>query len=305
MKLLFITKDFSQHIERSSYYLAEELKKHTDLTLWHEHGYINDILRQLSFEPDFILLNDFKPDYCPFIRRLGDSPIPYGIIMHDLKYKMHLRKSFIEQENVRHIFSIYRDPFIKYFGEFQDRMIWFPHHVPDSIFKDYSLPKTTDILMSGALWPHIYPFRNKMYQVLKSHPQFKYIPHPGYQDVNEQNSDIFVGERYAKLINQSKIFLTCDSAEHFALLKYYEVLASGTLLLAPSNPELQELGFEDGKTIVEINEENFMEKIQFYLQHDHERELIVKQGLNMVKERHTTAKRVQEILGHIQNIING
>ncbi|GGE41681.1 hypothetical protein GCM10011391_20550 [Pullulanibacillus camelliae] len=300
--LLFITKDFTHRTERSTYYLIQALKKHAELLVWHEHGDIQSILRQCPKTPDFILLNDFKPDYSPFIRNLKSASVPYGIIMHDLKYKMKHRKAFIEKESVRHIFSIYRDPFKKWFPEFLSRMVWLPHHVPINIFKPYNEEKDIDILMSGALFEHIYPLRHHFYTHYKDDPRFCYIPHPGYRDVDEQEA-YYVGENYARLLSRAKLFLTCDSVEHFPVLKYYEAAAAGTCLLAPLNAELRDLGFQADENCVDISAVNFEEKVEEYLEDEEKRKQIIQRAVHFIRENHSTEVRAKQLIGHIVKIL--
>ncbi len=303
LKLLFITRDFSNHIEKSSFYLSQELHSQADLTLWHSRGHISGILANLQNEPDFILLNDFKPDYCPQIQGLRSCRVPVGIIMHDLHYKVSQRKRFIVRENIQHIFSIYRDPFLQWYPEFEKRMIWFPFHVPKEIFKDYRVKKTHDMLMMGAMDERYYPLRKKIFDTMKNEKGFHYYQHPGYGTVDNGDGGVLAGEVYAREINQAKMFLTCDSSFHFPLLKYYEALACNTLLLAPSNQELEDLGFIDGKTFVTVNEHNFKEKAHYYLKHKEERDEISQRGYKMIHEKHTTERRVKQLINHINQIV--
>ena len=303
LKLLLITKDFSKHVEKSSFYLQQELSKLTQLMVWSDHGDIRDILRRLKETPDFILLNDFKPDYTPFIRNLRLSPVPCGAIVHDLHYKIPQRKRFYVQEKIHYLFSIYRDAFYRYYPEFRERMIWLPHHVPTTIFKDYGSEKDIDWLMSGALYPHIYPLRHCMYERLKNHSGFVYVKHPGYKNVDEQTPGVFVGKTYAMLLNRAKIFLTCDSVEKLPVLKYFESLACGALLLASESLELFDLGFIDGETFIAVNQDNFMERAEYYLKCEEEREAIARRGMEMVRRRHSTAQRAKELVRHIRNIV--
>ena len=302
LKVLFITRDFSKNIEKSSYYLSRELSKHTDLTLWHTRGHIQGILSQLSQEPDFILLNDFKPDYCPEIKGLRSSAVPYGIIMHDLHYKVSQRKRFIVKENIQHIFSICRDSFLSWYPEFEDRMVWFPFHVPEDIFRDYGENKIYNLLMMGAMDPRYYPLRVKMEEEMKGVKGFVHLKHPGYGVIDD--GKVLTGEVYAREINRAKLFLTCDSSLKFPLLKYFEVLACKTLLLAPSNQEIQDLGFKDGENFVSINEYNFKEKAFYYLGNEQEAQEIAINGYNMVHKNHSTEKRVKQLITSVKEIIN-
>ncbi|MFJ8264799.1 glycosyltransferase [Peribacillus asahii] len=130
-------------------------------------------------------------------------------------------------------------------------MFWLPHFVNISIFKDYQYPKEIKWLLMGMTSNH-YPLR----QIIKKHminkKGFVYHRHPGYKNVNDQDSKIFVGRNYAKEINRAKMFFTDDSKFHYPFMKYYEVLACNTLLLAPANQELLDLGFKPGENFVEI-----------------------------------------------------
>ncbi|WP_347550657.1 glycosyltransferase [Pseudalkalibacillus hwajinpoensis] len=304
LKLLFITKDHTRHIEKSSLYLTKELTKHCNLNLWSIDGDIQDIINHIGVTPDFILLNDYKPDYCPEISGMRSINIPFGIIMHDLQYKMYKRRQFIERENVRYIFANYREAFKKWYPEYVDRMIWFPHHVPTLIFKDYKLNRENDYLMMGAIYKELYPLRQVIKDRFQRDANFTYHSHPGYKELPQDVQGYKVGKDYALELNKAKIFFTCDSNYHFPILKYFETLACETLLLASGSNELRDLGFIDGKTFVEIDDTNFYEKAEYYLENVEERMKIVQLGAELIRNRHSTEIRVKELLDHIKRIIN-
>ncbi len=290
------------HIERSTYYLGKELEKKCKLYYYSEDvGSLPEIIELLPEAPDFILFNDMKPDYCPDIRNIDQVSIPMGALVHDLHYRIPRRKRLYQKHDF-HLFVNYREAFKKWFPELIDQMIWFPHHVPAEIFYDYQLPKSVDYLMVGSLLPYLYPLRVKMHDRLQQEPSFKYVEHPGYKQITKADNAV-TGLEYAKLLNQAKMFFTCDSNYHFPVLKYYESLACKTLLLASGSEELKELGFMDGETFVEVNEANFYEKAQYYLNNESERERIAKSGYEMIVKHHTTKIRASELLTHIERIL--
>lgn len=299
INLLFITKDRSKQLERSSFYLEQELAKLTNLITWQHDGDIKFILDQLSIKPDFILLNDYKPEYRPFIRGLKNLSIPHGTLMHDLHYKLSKRNFLIHQEKPALIFCHYREAFKRWLPDHINRFVWFPHHVPEGIFKPYPIPKEIPLLLMGATFSHIYPFRHYLLQQLKSDPRFVYHSHPGYGIARMG----IAGESYATTISRAKIFLTCDSIHHFPLLKYFEVLACGTLLAAPASDELIDLGFIDGQTFVAIDETNFIEKLDYFLINDYHREQIIQSGLQLIRQKHTTEIRAKEMVHTIQQFL--
>jgi len=303
LKLLFITRNFQYNLEKNTYYLSCQLAKITDLALWFESGNIDEILNKIPFRPDFILLNDMKDTHCPEVTGLKTVEIPFGIIMHDLHYKVKKRKEFIKENNVKHIFSIYRDAFYKRYPEFFERMRWLPHFVNTHIFKDYNLPRENNWLMMGRVSKY-YPLRRKMLEVMGSRPGFVYHKHPGYRTIQkEEENTVFIGEKYAKEINRSHIFLTCDLIYHYPIIKYYEVLACKTLLLAPSSKELYDLGFLPGVHFVEINESNFLRMADYYLKYDKERHRIIEQGFNLIHQHHTVEKRAYQLVQMIEDIL--
>ncbi|MGG5253244.1 glycosyltransferase [Neobacillus sp. SM06] len=304
LKILFLTKSFLQRVEKSSYYLELELKRQAQVLALDRDGDISEILQGISFTPDFILINDFKPDYSPRVYGFPKLSMPYGAIMHDLKYKIFERGRFFERENIRHIFTVYREASFKWFPQFADRFIWFPHHVPHEIFKDYKLEKQINWLMTGAMFKHLYPARAKMLEIMRNEPGFVYHPHPGYKNLADASAGVLVGEDYAREINRAKMQITCDSNDHFPVMKYFETTACNTLLLATPSQELVDLGFVDGITFVAVEPTTIYEKAYYYLHHEKERLKIAKQGYEMVRERHSTEIRVSELLDKIQEIIS-
>lgn len=303
MKLLFITKNMENYVEKSSFYLAEVLKQKVDLTVWHDHGDIKEILSVLPEQPDFILLNDFKPDYCPFIRNLRTSSIPYGAMVHDLKYKTKQRKKWLAQEKVEHIFSVYKRPFQALFPEFVDKMHWLPHHVPADVFYDRGKNRPVNWLLAGAVIQHIYPMRTAFQNILRNEKGFINLKHPGYRNIDPSELSYMTGTQYAGELNRAKMLVTCDSIEHFALLKYFEASACGTLILGTENDELNELGFKDGITIVKVDPSTIREKAYYYLNNHTSREEIIQRAKQLIEEKHTTEIRTDELLKQISLIL--
>ncbi|MGE5397091.1 MAG: glycosyltransferase [Chitinophagales bacterium] len=249
-------------------------------------------------------MNDLKETRCPEITGLSALKIPWGIIMHDIHYQETKRREFIKNNQVRYIFSIYRDAFIKRFPEYVSRMCWLPHWVNTDIFRDYGLTRNINWLMMGKRASY-YPLREKIYRVMKGKPGFVYHPHPGYRQVRNQEQGVFVGERYAREISRAKMFLTCDSSFHYPLIKYYEVLACKTLLLAPASRELHDLGFIPGSNFVAINQDNFLRQASYYLKNVNERQHIAEAGYKMVRARHSAATRAEQLKRMINDIIGG
>lgn len=304
LKLLFITKDWSIGIERNNYYLSHSLSRLTKLTIWETPGNIHDILSTLDFIPDFILLNDLRPSRCPNVTGLQTCDIPVGMIMHDLQYKTEYRKHFIEENNILYLFTHYRDKFLELFPEYEDRMIWFPHFVHTDVYKDYKQKKEIDFLLMGSTYPPVYPLRASILHGMKNLPNFTFHEHPGYDKERYDEENYLVGTRYAKEINRAKIFFTCDSIFKYPVMKYYEVLACNTLLLASHSKELEDLGFIPGIHFVEVNEENYYEKAMYYLENfESIGKVIAKNGYKMVRKQHSVKARAKFLVKKIKEIL--
>lgn len=100
------------------------------------------------------------------------------------------------------------------------------HCADEKVYHDYGLPKTIDILVAGNLNRYYYPHRWRLKTLAekwfaKRNYKVKVLDHPGYTLPPRENT--FVGEDFAKIINQSKIVFTCSMRYHYALAKYSEI----------------------------------------------------------------------------------
>lgn len=304
INVLFIAEDTSKLLDKSFYYLEEELAKVVNLTLWRKPGHISYILQQLSTRPDFILLlNDIDKDMSPMIKGLANTNIPTGLFVNDVHRFTNLRRNYIAKNNINYLFTAVRDKFIETYPEFTNKMEWFPHFVNIELCKDYGLKKDINLLMMGAVNDY-YPLRQKIVESYKGDADFVYHSHPGYRkfDGKEENPN-FIGQKYALEINRAKIIFTCPSVLNYPVTKYFEALACKTLLLAPTFNELEDLGFIPGFHFVSIGEDDFKEKAAYFLTSEEERQKIVNQGYNFIRQRHSVKLRTEQLIKRIENIL--
>jgi spore maturation protein CgeB len=305
LNLLVITGDFSKYVSPEFHHLLNEVGKLSELTLWHEPGDIKDILNTLPSRPDFIFINEFGETNTPKVSGLESLDIPFAVNMHDIHYHKAQRREELKSLNARAIFIYYRDKFEEWYPEYVSKMRWLPHHANTNIFKDYGLKKEIDFLLMGAVHSRIYPLRYKILKTMQNKPGFVYHEHPGYRNIeNHEKYTTFAGEKYAKEINRAKIFFTCNSIYKYTVMKYYEVLACKTLLLAPVSPEIIDLGLIPGKHFVAITEKDFLEKAEYYLRHDKERETIAQEGYQFVRKQHSTVQRGRQFVAMIKDLLS-
>ncbi|WP_010268039.1 glycosyltransferase [Paenibacillus senegalensis] len=303
LKILFMTRDDRKYTVPASYYFVNELARISDLQVSHSSGRIMDIIESINVTPDFVYFNDYLENGSPVVTGLKDLPVPFAVGLHDLHYNYPGRKQVLHDEEVRYVFTHYRDRFLKWYPEFSKQMRWLPHHANTDIFTDYDLHKETDLLMTGALIEPYYPLRTTIVKRLAERPEFMHLPHPGYRQIDDQDVTAKVGKKYAMELNKAKICFTCNSIYHYPVMKYFEIAACNSLLMAPYSPEIGDLGFIPGVNFVAIDEHNFEEKAYYYLRHEEERSLIALNGMNMIRQKHSTRKRAAEFLESIKQII--
>ena len=303
LKLLVFARDDRSYTVPAARYFLEELGKAADLRVTHAGGRAKDIVESIDFEPDFIYFNDYLENGSPIVTGLGELTVPYAVGLHDLHHRFSIRKKILQEEGVKYVFTHYRDFFLRWYPEFAMHMRWIPHHANTDVFKDYGLEKDIGLLLAGALTEPYYPLRSAVVRRFSGRPEFVLLPHPGYRRIGENESGVRVGRAYAMELNRAKICLTCDSALHYTVMKYFEIPACNSLLLAPCNQEILDLGFIPGVHFVSIDEHDFEEKAHYYLEHEDERKKIALNGMRLVHEKHSTRRRAAEFVEAVRGIL--
>jgi len=179
------------------------------------------------------------------------------------------------------------------------------HCAEKSIYKDYELSKTTDVLLTGAISRH-YPFRNRLRNIIIQHldnkVKCKVLGHPG-GDLTNVHGMILDG--YAKEINQSKVTLTCSSAYKYRLGKYVEIPMSGSLLAADLPNEDHEF-FKQFMLVLDPKDpdEHIAKQIIDYVNDDDKRNKLIKKGMELNKE-YTQEKYAERFIKCCKDFLNG
>lgn len=304
INIFYSTINRSQHIIRYGEFFKWELLKLSDVKLYlvEEDAHIDDLIKKFNVIPDLIFFDDFTKNKTMY--GLEQVDIPKGVLYWDVHTTQNEFRAFVWKNRIDLIFSFYRDAFSEFFPEFRKKLQWLPNHAYTVEFKDYELEKEIDFLLMGALSDRIYPLRTRIGREMAGLKGFVHHNHPGYRDfTRDEEPDMLVGEAFAREINRAKIFFTDDSIFGYPIAKYFEVPACNTLLLASGSQELRDLGFIDGVTFVEVNEQNYLKRAYYYLEHEEERLKIARRGYDMIRERHTTAVRAREFVGYVQKFI--
>ncbi len=154
---------------------------------------------------------------------------------------------------------------------------WLPLAMSPAVHRKTYMPKKYDVSFVGNLFPN----RKQLIERL------------------QKRFDVFVTRAYmdemVNIFNQSKIVLNLGIGPTGIQSRVFEALGCGAFLLTNEIPEGSRL-FEDRKELVYFNEENIEDLIEYYLEHESEREGIALNGYMEVHAKHTYDHRVLQIV---------
>jgi hypothetical protein len=149
--------------------------------------------------------------------------------------------------------------------------------------------KQFDVFAVFTTRDDIYPNRDKVHSLINQMPNIKTF------------TKTVQHEEYIEKINRSKICITSNNKFKSLSIKYYEVMACGSMLLADEPEDLNELGFINGIHLVIYKDlDDLKEKIYFYLTNEKMLKTISNQGMEFVRENHNNSVRVQQMTKIIQ-----
>lgn len=315
-KILILIKPFWRQFpkHKPKYETITAIESFAEVRYWYRDGSIQEILKKLNFQPDFILQYDVAWGYAfsPMITGLNDIDIPKGCVVIDIHYFPYVRRQYFEDNKIDLIFSLTKSPFLKTFPDYREKMRWWPFSINPGIFKDWQLEKEIDYLLMGQVYDPCgtnktntqkgrYPFREEVLKKMRGIEGFVYHAHPGH----DAPSTALLNEKYAQELNRSKIFFTCGGQYKYPVLKYFEALACRTLLLAEPVQDILDLGFKDCLHFVACDLSNFQEKARYYLDHEKERQLITDHGYELIHKQHTNDARAKQLVHYIEEFLAG
>ncbi len=165
---------------------------------------------------------------------------------------------------------------------------WLTYACDTKIHKKFDLSKIYDIVFVGNIDPGVYPERVRLLELIGKKFNLKVF------------TNVY-GEEMAKIYSQAKSVFNKSAAGEINM-RIFEAMSCGSLLITDRlKPEtgLEEI-FQDKKHLVFYDNENdLLQKIDYYLTHESEREEIALGGYKEVLEKHTYEHRVKQLLGII------
>ena len=257
---------------------------------WDSNEPVDKNLAKNNFKPDLII--GYKPLE---IKGFADSQFKKCIRYNEMYDKKWTAKEINESKADIIVCHHQND-----FGDWSDKigleikidknvkLINIPHCAEHTVFKDYKLEKTIDILLVGAinvttkLGVH-YPLRHKMVEVLMSMSgdyNTRIFQHPGY-DLSDAHTDKYAIE-FAKAMNSSKICVTCSGEPKSRFGKYVEIPMCRSAIAADIPDETQAF-FR--KFVIEINlkdtNDAIVTKLKEYLDNENKLKQVTDRGFSL------------------------
>jgi hypothetical protein len=217
------------------YYLAEQNKNivlaGTGMNFFRQGMHINTLVNTLKIQPKLIIhANNFTKQKL-LVAGLREYPCKKILIIEDM-HSADLITNLIKYNRFNYVFyhcDCSQLDNIKLLNR-NIRFINYPHYIDTNIYKNYDQKKTYDIILYGCINQSVYPFRNRLFNLIHSSKRFKvlYIPFPGYY-VKNRNS-IIQGKKLSQMINKSYIGIVTSSIHDYFLKKYLEIPASYTMI---------------------------------------------------------------------------
>jgi hypothetical protein len=168
------------------------------------------------------------------------------------------------------------------------KIIWSPHSINPSVFKETYDIRTIKYLLLGAVNNKHYPYRFHARKELQNYKDFKYIPRP-----KDHSTKWPQGNDYVKVLNSSKYVISCPSIYKYPVIKFFEIAACGAITISPECIELRELGFENNKNILFIPHISLKTLPDFCID---EYSQLSKNAKELIINRHTSKKRAADLL---------
>lgn len=238
-------------------------------------GFAADVdLGELA-EPDLVVFVDSGLPYFP--RGLDQVRAPTAAYLIDVHRNLELEQAF--SRFFDHVFVAQRD-----YVELIDHpsVHWLPLACDPELHKGREVEKEWDVGFVGNVNQEAERARKLrlVSEAFSMNDYFTPIP-------KEEISDAY---------SRARIVFNCAVGNEVNM-RVFEGMASGSLLVTEKVDNGQKLLFEDGVHLVEYSgDEEMIDKIRHYLEHEDERSEIAHAGQMLVLREHTYSRRCEEIL---------
>lgn len=261
-----------------------------------------DIVRHVfpDQRPDLII-TDFDialPEFkLPYVG-LHETGIPSAIYFGDYwgVTEGHIPEfqDFIDRSGISIVISYFPQPLRIFPPSLAAKLVWVPACVDPALFNEWGAEKEYDVgfLAAGSTeYTNFYPERFAIHRALRRQNHLKYLwaEHPGWERHPAEHP--MVGAGFSKKINACRIFITTGGRYRNLHAKYFEILASKSVLFADYAEGAEEMHFQDGENYVRIEAHNILDKIDYYLARPDELSRIAEAGYLTAMKYHSCYAR--------------
>ncbi len=295
---------------------------------------IKDVLRKCPFTPDVLLVGTSweeqsetvpESDPHPAIRLAELTDVPKVFFLNKEYKKLDKKLQYVRQSKFDAVLSFHRGC-RQWESQTGTPFYHVPFAVDAAVFHDHGLRRRYDFGFSGGLHRAHTDVRFRVKQTLFRDAGFPANVGVRYTFRGSPLKDCFrrrriywvewgavnllgrplirQGNGYAKLLSRCRVFLCTPSAMDLVGTRFYEVMASRTLALCPRSPAYKEL-FEEDRHYVAFKPDmsDFAEKLEYYLDHEDEREAICDQAYAHVMANHTWRQRAERISASLAALV--
>lgn len=298
------------YVTREFYFITMDLMskydwKHIEISkLWNSSGTVGEnIVREFGELPETVLFSqayEFLQARAADIQRLNCHKVFLADDLHWWNQPMRQMK-FISFALCDTVLATYAYTLTKFYPELTGvkKVVWIPHAASPDFMVPYNDCPENSIFLSGAISQH-YPLRQDMMNLRAQHSySIKSHTHPGYHVGYDYTSNTNIGRGYAEKINKYRVGFTDCLTFKYVVAKYFEIPATGSLLLAEDavKQPLKELGFIENIHYIPVSKENLEERVRYVLDERNRAELdqVRRRAQELVWARHTTSDRAKSI----------
>lgn len=255
---------------------------------------------------------------------LSSLKVPKVFFLNKEYKKLEKKLDYIKLNNFDIVFTTHHN-FDFWEKETGIKFIQLPFGTDPRRFKDFGLQKKYDFGFTGSLHKNYTDIRYGIKRLLfknsdvKSNKGLSRIlrNNPLKEEYKQYNiywaewgsRDLFgrsllpEGERYAKFLNSFKVFLCTPSAIGLIGTRYFECMATKTLIFCPETKLYGKI-FEDEKNCVMFKKDlsDFEEKLEFCINNNDKRDKIISRAYNDLIQKNTYDCRIEKVLNNVLTI---
>jgi len=300
----------SRYVSREFYYTMTELiasygwQQVDPEDLGNQPGsFASRLERRFGEMPSVILFWERYDFFVSVLSELRRLPVRTCIFADDLHWTSDTMRSqkLVTFTYSEVILAAYEPVFDKFYPGVRrnKKVVWVPHGASPDFFLPFHENPVNAVLLSGKIQP-VYPLRERMRELRDSGKyRIDLVEHPGYHCQYDHKSDPAVGSGYAREIRSRLCAFTCSLKHHYTVAKFFEIPATGSLLLADASVReaLLQLGFAEYEHYIPAYGDSLDVAVAFVLDPANRGliDRVRRAGQELVKARHTVRNRARQI----------